>query len=114
MICTVYVITGLFGPDIWDVELFTLNLTSLGYGNYQINSSIIYVVLGLGSLYFNIISAMQNVAKHYEAKDGEDSKSRNLKLVKLIKGYIPFSFTMELSFCIVGSIRQLFRNLDYL
>lgn len=90
MICTVYLITGVFGPDIWNVELFTLNLTSLGYDTYQINSSIIYVVLGLGSLYFNIASAMQNVAKHYEAKDGEETKKSKFEINEAYKGLYPF------------------------
>ena len=90
MICTVYLITGVFGPDIWNVELFTLNLTSLVYDSYQINSSIIYVVLGLGSLYFNIASAMQNVAKHYEAKDGEETKKSKFEINEAYKGLYPF------------------------
>ncbi|EDK46934.1 ethanolaminephosphotransferase [Lodderomyces elongisporus NRRL YB-4239] len=90
MICTVYILTGVFGPDIWNIELFELNLTSLGYGIYQLDSSLIYVVLGLGSLYFNIISAMHNVAKHYEGKDGEETKKTKSEIHEAYKGLYPF------------------------
>ncbi|KAI5959847.1 EPT1 [Candida pseudojiufengensis] len=90
MICFVYILTGIFGPDIWNIELFNLNLNSFGYGIYQINSSIIYVILGLGSLYFNIISAMNNVAKYYSEKDGEDSKKTNFEVKHAYQGLLPF------------------------
>ncbi|KAI3406558.1 EPT1 [Candida oxycetoniae] len=90
MICGIYVLTGIFGPDIWNVDLFKLNLTSFGYDIYKINSSLIYVVVGLGSLYFNIISAMHNVAKHYQQKDGEETKKSKTEIAKAYEGLYPF------------------------
>ena len=77
MICIVYIITGIFGPDIWTIDLFELNLTSLGYGYYKVDTSIIYTIIGLTSLYFNIASAMFNVSKHYKKSSTNNSSSGN-------------------------------------
>ncbi|EMG45692.1 Ethanolaminephosphotransferase [Candida maltosa Xu316] len=89
MICIVYIITGILGPDIWTIELFQLNLTSLGYDVYQVDTSIIYAVIGLASLYFNIASAMRNVAKYYKNK-GRDGKSSSNDAAQAYKGLYPF------------------------
>ncbi|CAK9442288.1 uncharacterized protein LODBEIA_P60310 [Lodderomyces beijingensis] len=90
MICTVYILTGIFGPDIWNMELFELNLTSLGYGSYQVSTTLVYALVGLGSLYFNIISAMQNVDKYYKEKDGATSKKAAKDIAEAHKGMYPF------------------------
>lgn len=68
MICGVYVITGIFGPDMWSIRLGTVNLGAIGAGSYEIDSSAFYVVIGLASIYFNIRAAMNNVNNYYEKK----------------------------------------------
>lgn len=90
MICVVYIITGILGPDIWTINLFELNLTSLGYDYVQIDTSIIYVVIGLASLYFNIASAMSNVAKYYKNKEHTSNKLANKETAEAYHGLYPF------------------------
>ena len=102
MICIVYIITGIFGPDIWTIDLFELNLTSLGYGYYKVDTSIIYTIIGLTSLYFNIASAMFNVSKHYKKSSTNNSSSGNKdgstkdQISQAYRGLYPFSFIMDL------------------
>ena len=56
MICVCFILTGIFGRELWSIKLLELDLSSIGYSdNYVLDSSSIIVVLGLGSLYFNII-----------------------------------------------------------
>lgn len=67
MIVTLYIITGIFGPGIWHAKLLQLDLSSLGFNDpVDVDTSVFYIVVGLGSLYFNIITAMGNVSKKYE------------------------------------------------
>lgn len=88
MIIALYIVTGVFGPQIWHAKLFDLDLSSLGLGaNYEITTSIFYVVVGLSSLYFNIISAMGNVNKKYEQLKSADAKA---KTDFAYKGLLPF------------------------
>ncbi|KAG7660595.1 EPT1 [[Candida] subhashii] len=77
MICGVYIMTGIFGPDLWNQELFKLDLSFINsdWKVVHVNTSIIYVILGISSLYFNIISAMQNVKEHYELKFHHSERS---------------------------------------
>lgn len=72
IICALYIVTGIAGPEIWQKHLFDLDLSSLGgnWSNYGVTTSIIYVVAGFGQLYFNIASAVGNVSKKYR----EDKK----------------------------------------
>lgn len=73
MIITLYIVTGVMGPEIWHMRLLTLDLSSIGMSSeFEITTSAFYVVVGLLSLYFNIISAMRNVNKKYE-QDLKDS-----------------------------------------
>lgn len=96
MICIVYIITGIFGPDIWTIDLFELNLTSLGYGYYKVDTSIIYTIIGLTSLYFNIASAMFNVSKHYKksstnnSTNGDKDESTKDQISQAYRGLYPF------------------------
>ncbi|EGW30065.1 alcohol phosphatidyl transferase [Spathaspora passalidarum NRRL Y-27907] len=89
MICVVFIITGIFGPDIWNQELFVLDLSSLDRGELPVNSSIIYVILGLSSLYFNIVSAMQNVSKYYEEKFHHSDRAKTATDEAYL-GFYPF------------------------
>ncbi|RCK65337.1 Choline/ethanolaminephosphotransferase 1 [Candida viswanathii] len=99
MICAVYIITGILGPDIWSIDLFELNLTSLGYDYVKVDSSIIYVVIGLASMYFNIAQAMSNVAKYYKQKEHNNEQLANKETAEAYQGLYPFSSTtLSLSF----------------
>lgn len=88
MIIFVYIFTGIVGPEAWNFRLGAIDLSSVGLQVYEINSSIVYVVLGLGSLYFNIISAMKNVTRYYE-KNSSAEKAKS-KIDKAYKGLTPF------------------------
>lgn len=90
MICGVFILTGIFGPDIWTIELFTLDLSSLGYGTVQIDSSIFYVITGLSSLYFNIASAMTNVGKYYNKINSGNPVKAKRQSELAFKGMYPF------------------------
>ena len=114
MICIVYIITGIFGPDIWTIDLFELNLTSLGYGYYKVDTSIIYTIIGLTSLYFNIASAMFNVSKHYKksstnnSTNGDKDGSTKDQISQAYRGLYPFSFIMDLFSYFYGFIHKFF------
>ncbi|KAK6461629.1 alcohol phosphatidyl transferase [Scheffersomyces coipomensis] len=90
MIIVVYIVTGIFGHQIWSIPLFDLNLTSIGLDTYKLDSSIIYVVLGLSSLYYNIQAAMKNVSKYYRNKYPSDSDKSNQEIDEAYKGLTPF------------------------
>ncbi|CUM48901.1 uncharacterized protein AC631_05069 [Debaryomyces fabryi] len=91
MICACFILTGIFGRELWSINLVELDLSSIGYSDhYILDTSSIIVVLGLGSLYFNISSAMANVNKKYASEsDGDLSKANNATL-EAYKGLIPF------------------------
>ncbi|KAK6201219.1 CDP-alcohol phosphatidyltransferase-domain-containing protein [Scheffersomyces amazonensis] len=90
MIIAVYIITGIFGHEIWSIGLFNLNLNSIGLGYYRIDSSIIYIIIGLASLYFNIHAAMTNVSKYYEKKFYDDKEKAKKEIDEAYRGLTPF------------------------
>lgn len=92
IICVLYIITGIAGPEIWQLHLFDLDLTSLGHGlgTYGVTTSIIYVVAGFGQLYFNIASAMNNVSKKYRSDKKLLRKVAKAEILSAQKGLIPF------------------------
>ena len=91
MICGCFILTGIFGRELWSIKLFELDLSSIGYSdNYVIDTSSIIVVLGLGSLYFNISSAMANVNKKYASEHAGDSSKAKTVTLEAYKGLIPF------------------------
>lgn len=92
MICTVFVITGIFGPDIWLVELLTLNLSSLhiGIDEVTIDGKAACALLGLASLYFNIASAMGNVRKKLKEKNKDNEEKVEAKSHEAFHGLYPF------------------------
>ncbi|OVF11067.1 putative bifunctional diacylglycerol cholinephosphotransferase/ethanolaminephosphotransferase [Clavispora lusitaniae] len=92
IICILYIVTGIFGPGIWDMHLFDLDLTSLGYGLgvYEVSTSIFYVVGGLGQLYFNISSAMKNVLNKYKSSNKVSDNAAQSMVYEASKGLIPF------------------------
>lgn len=90
IICALYIVTGIFGPEIWKLHLFDLDLSSLGYGTYGISTSMFYVVAGFSSLYFNIASAMNNVSKKYKADRKLLSSAADKQTHLAYEGLIPF------------------------
>lgn len=92
MICVVFLITGLLGPDIWDTQLLNLDLSSLGIGLHEliVDGKVACVILGLGSLYFNIASAMSNVNKKYKEKNKENNEKIKHKTIQAFRGLYPF------------------------
>ena len=91
MICACFIMTGVFGRELWSIKLFELDLSSIGYSDhYVVDTSSIIVVLGLGSLYFNIASAMANVSKKYTSEHSGDSTKARTATSEAFKGLIPF------------------------
>ncbi|KAM9920940.1 hypothetical protein OXX59_006846 [Metschnikowia pulcherrima] len=90
ILCSLFVLTGLIGPGIWKYELFTLDLSSLGFGVYGINTTTISSLLGLGQLYFNISGTMKNVSKYYKSDGKLSDKDVDKKISDAYKGLIPF------------------------
>lgn len=89
MICVLYVVTGITGPEIWKKHLFDLDLTLLGWDVYSLDTSVFYIVGGLGLLYFNIASAMGNVSKKYKA-DRKAAQNADSKINSAYEGLVPF------------------------
>lgn len=90
IICGVYVLTGVFGPDIWKTTLFTLDLTSLGYGLVDLNGVQLSAFAGLSQLYFNISLAQANVAKHYRKNKDVPAKETERLIQDANLGLLPF------------------------
>ncbi|CAN3355963.1 choline/ethanolaminephosphotransferase 1 [Diutina catenulata] len=91
MICAVYVLTGIFGPEIWHTPLFELDLSSIGGSqHYGVDFQSFYVVLGLGSLYFNIQSAIKNVGKYYKGLNKANPREAEIRTSQALRGWYPF------------------------
>lgn len=94
MVCAVYIVTGIFGPGIWDKTLFSVDLSLIGLAkHFRINTSLIYVVLGVPSLVFNIKAAMLNVYKSYKARSSEKPGVDEVAVTKsrhAYAGLLPF------------------------
>lgn len=96
MIVSLYILTGILGPHIWHAKLFDLDLSSIGLSsNFEVNVSITYLIVGFSSLYFNIISAMNNVQKKYESLQNDSTATSSAKTAKInsdnaYKGLLPF------------------------
>lgn len=91
MMCAAYILTGIFGQQIWSIKLLELDLSSIGYSsNYVVDTKSVIVVLGLGSLYFNISSAMKNVNKKYITENSGDAKQAKSATTEAYKGLLPF------------------------
>lgn len=91
MICVVYIFTGIFGPDIWNIDLFDLNLSSIGLSDkVVVNSSLFYVVIGLTSVYFNIDSAVRNVSTYYAKKNPGEKELVKSEKAAAYEGLVPF------------------------
>lgn len=90
IMCGVYILTGILGPDIWKTTLFTLNLTSIGHGFLEVNGVQLSAIAGLSQLYFNISLAQANVAKHYRKDKSHTAKEAETLIQKANMGLIPF------------------------
>lgn len=88
MICGIFILTGIFGPGIWSRNLMQLDLSRFGLSDkIAINSSIIYVLLGAPSLYFNINAAMRNVLRFYESREAEKSAATDHAAAPVAKAH---------------------------
>lgn len=90
MIICVFIITGIFGPDIWEADLFDLDLTSFGLGFYEFDCTLVCIILGIVSLSFNIFSAVRNVHEHYTSTYGANDKKTKNEIENAFKGLLPF------------------------
>lgn len=91
MICGVYVLTGFIGPGIWKAHLFNLDLSSIGLSSeYLVSMTAVYVVLGLGSLYFNIHQAILNVKKYYKQLNKANPEEAKRRTDQAVNGWWPF------------------------
>ncbi|ODV58323.1 Choline/ethanolaminephosphotransferase [Ascoidea rubescens DSM 1968] len=95
MIIILFIITFLFGPEIWTKKLFQINLSNLfNATNSPLSSNLIltfnctniYIILGIFSLYFNIRTSVNNVMRAYK----KDPSTQYDNTKKAVKGLIPF------------------------
>ncbi|GMM35648.1 diacylglycerol cholinephosphotransferase [Saccharomycopsis crataegensis] len=126
MIVILYLATAYYGSSIWTVEWFRVNLVSflpsgliniLSYLGFvqltidqegllsafaSVDASSIYIILGSGSLYFNIISAYNNVKRIYAKNKSIDYLKESHKA---IKGLVPFAmyYASVVAFLIVST-----------
>lgn len=90
MICIVFTLTGILGPDVWTIELFSIDLSSIGLGKTSVDMSLIYCIIGLTSLYFNIAQALQNVGKYYKKINNGNPEKAKKSTELAQKGMYPF------------------------
>lgn len=92
LIIACYLLTGVFGPGIWKLNLLDLDLSSLGagWGTYTITSTLVASVSGLGQLYFNIASAMRNVSNKYKANRKLLDAATESHIAHAYAGLLPF------------------------
>lgn len=88
MLVTIYILTGVFGPDIWSalvllvpVEVLPFAVPFVTGSTWNISVMDIAVVFGAAGIYFNIHSAHYNVSQAYK---GEPAKTR-----KALRGLVP-------------------------
>lgn len=81
MLVTLFIVAGIFGPDLFSTVLFNSNIFGI---DVVCDIKTGTVVLGLGSLYFNIAQAIANVDAHYR-KVGTPKRS-----LESHGGLIPF------------------------
>lgn len=85
MICSSFVLAGIFGPEVvWHTKLFSFSL--FGFAIEVENVQIMIAFCGVGLL-FNVLSARNNVIKHYRKEDNVTFKEKQLKAME---GLLPF------------------------
>lgn len=91
MLCVLYVLTGMFGPQlIWHTVLF-----KIPYGGKMINFETTHLMNSFSSLalLLNIFAATKNVADYYKehARSHPDEKEKvETKISEAINGLVPF------------------------
>ncbi|KAG7191785.1 uncharacterized protein KQ657_002750 [Scheffersomyces spartinae] len=91
MICGVFILTGIFGPQMFSYKLFDKDITIAGTTNHiTVDLKTAYIVLGLISLYFNIALALKNVNHYYEKKFPKDGLKIKYESEQAVKGLAPF------------------------
>ncbi|CCH40959.1 Choline/ethanolaminephosphotransferase 1 [Wickerhamomyces ciferrii] len=63
-----FTLTGIFGPGLWKIEFFEINLSFLKLdSDFKVTFTTFYIIFGVIGLYFNINSARRNVELHYKS-----------------------------------------------
>lgn len=92
IICLVFILTGIFGPEIWQWNLLELDLSSFGHGLgvVSISTANASTIAGVGQLYFNVASAVRNVAKKYKSDKKLLAAAVDAEIADAKKGLVPF------------------------
>lgn len=91
MIIGVFILTGIFGPEMFSYQLLDKDVTIAGTTRHiSIDLRTAYIVLGLVSLYFNIALAMKNVNEYYERKFPKDGLRVKRASEEAVRGLTPF------------------------
>lgn len=92
MLVTIYIFTGIFGPDLYEFKLFDLNLNFLGgAGSHEVTLKSTFIIFGLFSSIFNIASTLFNVQEKYR-KISSGEKEAHEQARKAYNGLLPFIF----------------------
>lgn len=85
ILCFCFVITGIWGTQtIWHAHILSIF-------DYQIETIHIMLTFSGIGVYFNILTAIQNVKKHYENQEnGTDKKHIDYQIKQALFGLIPF------------------------
>ena len=90
MLVMIYIFTGIFGPDVYDIKVFDLNLVFLD-GPHEVTLKTVLIIFGVISLVFNIASALFNVQEKYrKVTSGEKEAQEQAR--KAYNGLLPFVF----------------------
>lgn len=92
LICLVYILTGLKGPQFWTKPLVEVDLLLLpfGVGVVAVDAGVVASGVGLVQLYFNIALATRNVVRKY-ATDGRLLKlAAAAEVLRAKRGLVPF------------------------
>lgn len=90
ILCLLYLVTAITGPGIWNSHLFDIQLSKFGHDSYSILTQHLYIIFGLGLLYFNIASAIKNVSKKYKSDNKLLSKAARAQINAAKSGLVPF------------------------
>ena len=91
IVCGLYLVTGAFGPQIWQWQVADLDLSSVGGPPLLVLTlSKIYLVIGVPALYFNILQAIANVLRYYRARKNLAPAQQAAAISHLRYGLVPF------------------------
>ncbi|KAL7663915.1 Uncharacterized protein ABC855_g3718 [[Candida] zeylanoides] len=91
IVCGLYLVTGAFGPQIWQWQVADLDLSSVGGPpSLVLTLSKIYLVIGVPALYFNISQAIANVSRYYRARKNLAPAQQAAAISHSRYGLVPF------------------------